>query len=145
MSNLGQKALCLYHLDNLLTDADDNDENEIVLPGSFAYNIYHLINSQEIKEPMMDVVFFVGKPDKETLCHHVLVNSNGFKMMELDPNIHMMDTCKFDGVWKQNDKEALEPVFNDGHAFCKACGKRLKIKAKPHYCPKCGRVVAWDD
>lgn len=41
--------------------------------------------------------------------------------------------------------EPLIPIWKDGKAYCRNCGKRVILKIKPKYCYKCGRRVYLSD
>lgn len=139
-----KKQRCLYHLENMIDHATDEDENEITMPVSFADELYTLIDSQEIKEPLQDVIFFVGKPTKETICYHALVRDVTYQAMLKDSNLHMTNIKYFTGVMDQEHMSAVKPISKDNKYYCGSCGKRLQMKFKPYYCHKCGRMIDYE-
>ena len=135
-----------YWLETMIskTYEEDEDATELTMSMATAQNLLNLLNSQEIREPMQDVIFFAGKPTKETMCYHVLVNHEDFNRMQKDPNISFMLMKQFNGVMEQVFKRPVMPHFSDSnHAYCGECGKRLRMKYRPSYCPKCGMPVEW--
>lgn len=37
----------------------------------------------------------------------------------------------------------VKPTWQNGKAYCGACGKRIPGKIKAHYCHKCGQKEDW--
>ena len=44
----------------------------------------------------------------------------------------------------EKHETGMAPVQRDDkHFYCLRCGKRLELKHRPAYCPKCGQKVGW--
>ena len=54
--------------------------------------------------------------------------------LELIRSIHPCANCPLDPV---------KPTWNQGKAYCGACGKRIPQKINARFCHKCGREIAW--
>ena len=144
MSGLSVKEHCLYHLEDLIDKAYEEGLDGIELSLTMANMIYNLINSQEIKEPLEDVIMFAGRADKHMMCYHILLRQEAARLMERDPNIHFMRTKLFTGVLDRDDEDPISPKYTDEkHAYCGECGKRLVLKHRVTFCPRCGRKVKW--
>ena len=141
---MDQKRYALNVLSDLIESAYEAEEDpqEITFGMTTANMIYNVLNAQEIKEPLSDVIFFAGKPQNDTRCYHVLVNDEDLEDMKRDSNIHFMMMKKFTGVMDQYDKLPVKPIWVDTHhAYCGECRKRLQIKYRPFFCHKCGRRI----
>jgi len=43
------------------------------------------------------------------------------------------------------EREAVEPTWQQGKAYCGSCGKRIPLKIGARFCHKCGRSVEWNE
>ena len=41
------------------------------------------------------------------------------------------------------EREAVTPTWQQGKAYCGACGKRISLKIGARYCHKCGKELKW--
>lgn len=142
-----QKRYALNVLEDLIESAYEAEEDpqEITMGMATANMIYHVLNAQEIKEPLSDVIFFAGKPQDDARCYHVLVNDKDLDDMKRDSNIHFMMMKKFTGVMEKFDKPPVKPIWTDEHhAYCGECRRMLQIKYRPFFCHKCGRRIDYD-
>lgn len=79
--------------------------------------ILTLLKSQEVKEPLSDIVFFVGKPTMQSLVYHVLCRDVTVEMMRKDPNIHFMRLSKFTGEMEPDKAgKTLDDQENENRA-----------------------------
>lgn len=100
---------CIYLLEEAIERTLEEAENEeitpdheVVLPISVVEQVIKCLNSQEVKEPLEDVIFFVGKPSLDSIVYHVLCREVTFDAMRKDPNIHFMLMKKFNGYMEQD-------------------------------------------
>ena len=49
-----------------------------------------------------------------------------------------------DAISLLKEREAVEPTWQQGKAYCGSCGKRIPLKIGARYCHKCGRAVKWE-
>ena len=65
---MDQKRYALNVLSDLIESAYEAEEDpqEITFSMTTANMIYNVLNAQEIKEPLSDVIFFAGKPQNDT-------------------------------------------------------------------------------
>lgn len=122
---MGLKEHCWHLLNEAIhKEFEEIGENEvpynyeIPVPISTCDLILKLIDSQEIKEPLEDVVFFVGKATKESVVYHVLCRKVTLDAMRKDNNIHFMMLKQFSGVM-ENDTgiKTLDEQENENRAI----------------------------
>ena len=54
-----------------------------------------------------------------------------------------VETCKYI-IKILKDDYKIKPIQKDEwHYYCGSCGKRLFLKKKARYCPKCGAKIDW--
>lgn len=101
----------IYQIEQLIEKAYEEEKvdslpwnYDLSMPLSVADSILNLLKSQDVKEPLEDVVFFVGKPSLDSIVYHVLCRKITFEAMRKDPNIHFMLLKSFNGVMGE-DKE----------------------------------------
>ena len=51
--------------------------------------------------------------------------------------------CDVDENGLLKEQEAVEPTWQQGKAYCGACGKRIPLKIKSKFCHKCGKPILW--
>ena len=102
---MGLKEHCIYLLE-ACTDkkTEELEVDEVPVPIGVIDLVIKLLKSQELKEPLEDVVFFVGKPSLDSIVYHVLCRRVTLDAMKKDSNIHFMLLKQFNGVMSQ-DKE----------------------------------------
>lgn len=150
---LSQKKRCLHFLDGYIKRLEEHaEENEEILDyGTVEIGItelrmlYNVLNAQEIKEPLDDVVFFAGMPELDSPCYHVLVRPEDQYRMEKDPNICFCHIKKFTGVMEQDNKEKKKLIHKGKEAFCAGCGEQVFPRYRPYACRKCGTLIDWED
>ena len=150
---ISQKKACIRMLNGYIEQLEENaEESEKFLDwGTVEIGItslrmlYNVLNAQQIKEPLDDVVFFAGMAELDSPCYHVLVRPEDRERMEKDPNISMCSMKKFTGVMVQEygNKKKLE--YKNGKYFCGECGKRLFKRFRPWACRHCGTLIDWSD
>ena len=42
------------------------------------------------------------------------------------------------------EQKAVEPTWQQGKAYCGACGKRIPLKIGARFCHKCGKPISWE-
>lgn len=106
---MGMISHCEFLIDEMINHAYEEEgvdelpfDYEVTVPISVLDQIKECLNSQEVKEPMDDVVFFVGKASKDSIVYHVLCRDITRKAMEQDPNIHFCLLKHFNGVMEQD-------------------------------------------
>lgn len=67
----------------------------------------------------------------------MLLKADGFLIEELTKQTEEHEVCA------NCSYKAVKPEWRQGKAYCGACGKRIPMKIKAHYCHKCGRKVWW--
>ena len=150
---LSQKKRCIKfleeYIDEITEKAHESDSildfDKVEIGITSLQMLLGVLKSQEIKEPLDDVVFFAGMPELDSPCYHVLVRPEDRMRMEKDPNISLCHIKKFTGVMEQDNKESKKLVFKDGKAFCAECGKRVYQRYRPYACRKCGTLIDWSD
>lgn len=144
---MDQRMHTAYWLEKEIDKALEVDEESkaVELSMSTALAILSVLKSQQIPEPMMDIVMFAGRPTHQTRCYHVLVNEDDYNEMQKDPNIGFVSITKFNGVMRKEFMIPLTPVEKDGFLYCRDCGARiLNRKFRPYACGKCGRKFDWN-
>lgn len=148
---ISQKDQCLKilneYIEKLEKNANEsesfNDYGTVEIGMTSLLMLRNVLRSQEIKEPLDDVVIFAGYPEMDSPCYHILVRPEDRERMEKDPNIHFCHMKKFTGVMEQDNKPRKKLVERDGQTFCAECGRRIYAKYRPSHCRDCGTVIDW--
>ena len=94
---LSQKKRCIKfleeYIDEITEKAHESDSildfDKVEIGITSLQMLLGVLKSQEIKEPLDDVVFFAGMPEPDSPCYHVLVRPEDRRRMEKDPNISL--------------------------------------------------------
>lgn len=116
MAYIGQRKHVIYLLEQLIQEAENDELEEVEVPFAVADLILSVLNSQEVKEPLEDVVFFTGKPTMQTLVYHALVRHETLEIMRKDPNISFCVMSKFNGHFDTDTPATLEEQENQNRA-----------------------------
>lgn len=81
---------------------------ELQITMRLADDILKLLESNLIKEPLEDVIFFAGKASNDSMVYHVLCRKETFEQMRRDPNVHFMLMKKFNGTFDPDDAKTLD-------------------------------------
>lgn len=106
---MGIVSHCEYLIDEAINHAYEEEcvdelpyDYKVEVPLSVLDKIKECLNSQEVKEPLNDVIFFVGKASKDSIVYHVLCRDITLDAMRKDPNIHFCLLKSFSGVMEQD-------------------------------------------
>lgn len=116
MAYIGQRKHVIYLLEQLIQEAENDELEEVEVPFDVADLILSVLNSQEVKEPLEDVVFFTGKPTMQTLVYHALVRHETLEIMRKDPNISFCVMSKFNGNFDTDTPATLEEQESQSRA-----------------------------
>ena len=116
MAYIGQRNHAIYLLEQLIQEAEDDKLDAVEMPFTVADLILSVLESQEVKEPLEDVVFFTGKPTMQTLVYHALVRTETLEIMRKDPNIAFCVMSKFNGHFDTDTPATLEEQENQTRA-----------------------------
>ena len=83
-------------------------DHEIPITMRLADDIIKLMESNVIKEPLEDVVFFAGKATNDSMVYHVLCRKETYEQMWRDPNVHFMLIKQFNGTFGPDTAKTLD-------------------------------------
>lgn len=87
-------------------------DHEIIMKLGEIDNILDILKSvlhgNFIKEPLEDVIFFIGKPHLSSPVYHVLCMQETYERMQRDPNVHFMLMKQFGGKFDSCDAKTLD-------------------------------------
>lgn len=119
------KTKCIVKLENAINEAFEEsgeksvpNDFEVPIPISTCDMILNLLRCQDVREPLEDVVFFVGKASLNSIVYHVLCRRVTLDAMQKDPNIHFMLLKQFNGVMEQDTgTKTLDEQENENRAM----------------------------
>ena len=81
---------------------------ELPITMRLAEDIVKMLESNLIKEPLEDVVFFAGKATNDSMVYHVLCRKETYRQMQHDPNVHFMLMKQFNGTFDPDVAKTLD-------------------------------------
>lgn len=151
---MDKKTHCSYLLEEAINkEYEETGEEELSYDHEIPVRLSHLeevislLNSQEVKEPLADIIFCAGKLTKDSLVYHVLCRNIVCDMMRKDPNIHFMRLSQFNGELEPDvPGKTFDEQENETRAMLE--GKPVKTKVqrlqdelrncRNELCLKCG-------
>lgn len=83
-------------------------DHELPITLRLAEDIVNMLESNLIKEPLEDIIFFAGPATLDTMVYHVLCRQETYEQMRRDPNIQFMQMRWFNGTFDPDVAKTLD-------------------------------------